>query len=575
MAASRKKRTRSAQRRIAAVIERLDPRLIVDAPLALASSGLVLAGPPDMEKQEPALFAAAAPAREGLTLPPMPPLPLDPKDDPVSPIGDPKRVGGGIESASTSCCGSCITYTVAVLALSNADEETPSTPGYLRFSVSASCSIPTASSVTVQYGLSGTATKNTDYTGALTSGTVTIPINAYSISGITDVPYNAVDDILVEPHETAIATIQPGSYVITAPSATGTIYDNEPTIVIGAYDGDGIEGDSAGIVFEIARTGSVRQAVTVRLKPPTGTAVEGTDYEAIPRSIEIPAGQYSVMLPVNLPGVLDEDDSIRTIELEIAPSENYYLGTPYIRADARMQKINVFQVRKPIWWFGGEDSGSYDESSGLQAGLNTGEWKWEVVAGRDKVNLNAGDGGDDGDVITEVNDGNVTVKSTGGSAAAEDVKINLSRNGKLVDEHKLTVRQPNSITVNSVADEAFENGYRTTYRMTIRDQFDAVLPEPVEVNEEFGAWAPDFPENNWPDPAEENTLLADPADFFDIYTASGANGNPEVVNPGQPGANEKVEHATQKYRVGSNQTGRGVVVKTHTLQVYRGKARQE
>lgn len=101
-----KKRTRIARRNIGAVIERLDPRLIVDAPLALASSGLVLAGPADMEKQEPALFAAV-PAPEGLTPPPTPLPPLDPKDDPLSPIGDPKRGGGGVEMSS-SCCGSCL-----------------------------------------------------------------------------------------------------------------------------------------------------------------------------------------------------------------------------------------------------------------------------------------------------------------------------------------------------------------------------------------------------------------------------------------------------------------------------------
>src|SRR5438270_9078894 len=95
MMASRTKRPNRASRQAAVVIELLDPRTILDAPLALASNGLILSGPDSLEQREPALFSDAAPASPAgsdapaLAQPIALPQPLDPKDDPLSPVGDP------------------------------------------------------------------------------------------------------------------------------------------------------------------------------------------------------------------------------------------------------------------------------------------------------------------------------------------------------------------------------------------------------------------------------------------------------------------------------------------------------
>lgn len=222
--------------RIAMIAEALDPRLILDAPLTLASDGLLLAGPTADELIEPALFAeASAPAVQArVDIPPAPapvdPLPvLPPEDDPLSPIGDPQSPSDAGTAAAASCCGACITYAVSVVNISSVEEAAPTVPGWFRFTAIASCSAGAPPSITVSYSLTGsTAAKDVDYNGAIGLGTVTIPLTAGQ--GSKDVDYYAIDDSVDEPDEYVKVTIPATPIIIPDPTygvAYGHIADND------------------------------------------------------------------------------------------------------------------------------------------------------------------------------------------------------------------------------------------------------------------------------------------------------------------------------------------------------------
>ena len=109
---------------------------------------------------------------------------------------------------------------MTVNATDAAAAETGSDPG--TFTVTRS--VVTASSLTVNYTMSGSATNGTDYTAV--SGSVIIPANTASAT-VTITP---IDDSVYEGNETVILTLSADpAYNVGAPaSATVTIADNDP-----------------------------------------------------------------------------------------------------------------------------------------------------------------------------------------------------------------------------------------------------------------------------------------------------------------------------------------------------------
>ena len=226
--ASWKKRSAGFSRPVCAVLERLDAPLIVDAPLALSSEGLVLSGPADLEDREPALFADPAPATtDPAPAPPALPEQLPPQDDPLSPVGDPPPGKGRDRTASMSSC--CITYSVSVINLSGVDEAAPTVKGKFRFSATASCSSGAPSSITVGYNRNGsTATANVDYNGEITSDSVTIPL--VNGSGTKDKEFSVIDDAIDEvPEFVKVNVPQTATIIPLHPygSAQGQVLDND------------------------------------------------------------------------------------------------------------------------------------------------------------------------------------------------------------------------------------------------------------------------------------------------------------------------------------------------------------
>jgi len=236
-----------------------------------------------------------------------------------------------------------------------------------------------------------------------------------------------------------------------------------------------------------------------------------------------------------------------------------------------------------LWWFGGESPSGYAVQTLLIGPqLGDGDYRWEVTAGLGLVELV--NGSMTADVITIPNQRSVLVNGTGSSLASNDVTISLQFNGKPIGSRSMTVFAPAKVVVitGTPVDVPAGNGYATHYLMEVRDQFNQRLPRVVGVNETGGFFIRDNLLSNWlfPDLASGD-MTGHPfgvGQFPDSYiyhdTAPGTS-SPSPVNPGEPGSSEKIYNAIQTYRAGSDVSGRGVVIKTHKLQYYRGKARQE
>ncbi|MBX7208567.1 MAG: PKD domain-containing protein [Verrucomicrobiaceae bacterium] len=167
----------------------------------------------------------------------------------------------------------------------------------------------TTSALIVNYALSGTATSGPDF--APLSGTVTIPAGA-SASVINVTPAN---DAISESSETVTLTLSTSAadYIIdpTATRATADILDDDQQVVtVAATDPIASEKDltvpSAQAdtgTFVLTRSGDISSPLTVyyAFAGSYGSgviALHGVDYEALPGSIVIPAGQTSASITI-------------------------------------------------------------------------------------------------------------------------------------------------------------------------------------------------------------------------------------------------------------------------------------
>jgi gliding motility-associated-like protein len=189
-----------------------------------------------------------------------------------------------------------------------ADAAEPTTNGGYSFSLPSGISV--AEAVTVNYVITGTATNGTDYT--LLSGSVLLPAGQTSVP----LPVAIIDDNIIEGDESVIATLKDGSSTSFAFTASATA--KEATVTISDDDNiaankilsivkvkDAAEPNVNG-EFEIKLPGNVTaaDAITVNYTV-TGTATNGTDYTTLSGTVVIPAGQHSVILPVQV-----KDDKI-------------------------------------------------------------------------------------------------------------------------------------------------------------------------------------------------------------------------------------------------------------------------
>lgn len=210
----------------------------------------------------------------------------------------------------------------------------------------------TNNSLVVNYQITGTASGPSDFPSLGTP--VTIP------AGMTfvDLPVTPVDDATVELDETVRLTLisAPGGKIIAPNAATITILDANtnglPVVTLTSTDQpSAVEGGTNG-AFVLTRTGATNNALTVFLTT-AGTAAGGGDYTPLPASIAIPAGQFSVTLPVT-----PVDDALiegeETVRVSVTAQETYraaFPGTAQVMLQDNDQSVRIdasdFEAAEP------------------------------------------------------------------------------------------------------------------------------------------------------------------------------------------------------------------------------------
>lgn len=185
----------------------------------------------------------------------------------------------------------------------------------------------TTAALTVPYSTStlSTATSGSDYT-ALT-GSIIIP------AGETSASFNLtpLDDAESEQTETVTLSIATGASFIadvSASTVTARILDDDvQTINVTAGDATAVEVDRAvgtpdPATFIVTRTGSSAAPITVFYSV-AGVALHGTDYDALPGSVVIPAGQTQATITI-MPRVDSFAEGSETVILALGGGFGYY-----------------------------------------------------------------------------------------------------------------------------------------------------------------------------------------------------------------------------------------------------------
>jgi uncharacterized repeat protein (TIGR01451 family) len=174
----------------------------------------------------------------------------------------------------------------------DAAEASPPDTGRFRISRTG----PRTTAFSVSLTVSGTAQNGVDY--APINPPATIPTGGASV----DITVTPVDDPDQEGDETVVVTLNPsGSYNVGPQnSATVTIADNDipqqvSLEIVDPYAAESTPPNAA--LLRVKRFGDASQPLTVKFDV-AGTATEGTDYNAIGRSVTVAAGTHTADIQI-------------------------------------------------------------------------------------------------------------------------------------------------------------------------------------------------------------------------------------------------------------------------------------
>jgi Ca2+-binding RTX toxin-like protein len=190
---------------------------------------------------------------------------------------------------------------------------------------------PTASALTVNYGISGTADA-TDYTGAAPGTGKTINFAAGAATATLAIDPTA--DTTIEPDETValILTAGSGYSIATTTAVVGTILNDDLLAVISLAVSPAVvaEDGTSNLIYTFSRTGPTTSALTVNYTV-GGTATLGTDYSGIaatPATKTVSFAANSAIATVTVDPTADaviEPDE--TVALTLAAGSGYSIGT--------------------------------------------------------------------------------------------------------------------------------------------------------------------------------------------------------------------------------------------------------
>jgi hypothetical protein len=192
---------------------------------------------------------------------------------------------------------------VSVTVLDGAGAETGRDP--ISFQVTRSAN--TVGLIVVDLGWSGTATFGSDYTLAVTGGTLSadglrLTLNDGASSALISVI--PVDDSLSEAAEGVTLTLKAGSgYAVGTATASGTIADNDlaqPVLAIASTSV--VEGSRGTTTVAVTVTLSAPSTSTVKVNYTTsnGTAIAGSDYQATSGTLSFAPGVTSLKINVSV-----------------------------------------------------------------------------------------------------------------------------------------------------------------------------------------------------------------------------------------------------------------------------------
>ncbi len=182
----------------------------------------------------------------------------------------------------------------------------------------------TTNALTVNYGITGTATNGTDY------ATIGTSVTFVAGSSTATVTVNPTADTTIEANETVALTLATGTgYTIgTTTAVTGTIINDDPTITLG-LNYSGISEDSpSNFTYTFTRTGATTNSLTVNYSI-AGTALS-TDYTgATPgtsKTITFAAGSATATLTLD-PTADTTLEPNETVILQLVSGTGYTVGT--------------------------------------------------------------------------------------------------------------------------------------------------------------------------------------------------------------------------------------------------------
>ncbi|WP_071189025.1 Calx-beta domain-containing protein [Trichormus sp. NMC-1] len=217
-----------------------------------------------------------------------------------------------------------------------------------------------ASSLKVNYTISGTATNGTDYQTLTNSITFAAGLST-AIINVTP-----SDDTVFEGNETVILNLATSAnYTLgTAKTATVNIADNDkPTITLSATDASAAEtliGQTANPGrFTLTRTGNKTAPLTVSYSV-AGTATNGTDYNTLTKTVTFAAGSATALINVNV-----KDDAVyegnETAIVTLASGTSYILGT------AKTATVTIVDNDKPTITISATDANAAETLIGQTA----------------------------------------------------------------------------------------------------------------------------------------------------------------------------------------------------------------
>ncbi|MEO8134515.1 MAG: Calx-beta domain-containing protein, partial [Betaproteobacteria bacterium] len=192
--------------------------------------------------------------------------------------------------------------------------------------------------VPVNFTVTGTATRSTDYTLSVDACGTTLAGNSLTmgpaVSTVT-VTVCVIDDAATEGTETAILTLAApttaGDYTAGAPAAqTVNITDDDGPVTVTIVATTQAAEPATNGSFTVSRSGGgtaqLALPLTVNLSI-TGTATNGTDYTTIASTVIIPAAATTAVIPVT---VIDDAlfEGNETVIVTVAASASYTVGAP-------------------------------------------------------------------------------------------------------------------------------------------------------------------------------------------------------------------------------------------------------